>query len=160
MPQSARNSYLETQVLTATPQKLRLMLIEGAIRFARRAQSAWDDNRNEALESLRRCRSIVSELLAAVQPDESELPRLVAGVYVFLFQALTVAQSTGDRRKLDDVLRILDIERETWRQLCNELPDSPAASRESQSEVTAAGEPAISLDPTSEHTSSSISLDA
>ena len=35
MQQPAHESYLEAQVMTATPQKLRLMLIEGAIRFAR-----------------------------------------------------------------------------------------------------------------------------
>ena len=39
------NAYLEVQVLTATPQRLRLMLIAGAIRWARQALSCWDADR-------------------------------------------------------------------------------------------------------------------
>ena len=37
-----RDAYLETQVLTATPQRLRLMLIEGAIRKITAAQAAHE----------------------------------------------------------------------------------------------------------------------
>ena len=36
---SPRDAYLETEVTTATPQRLRLMLIEAAIRRARAAQA-------------------------------------------------------------------------------------------------------------------------
>ena len=35
MNKNARNVYLETEIATATAQKLRLTLIEGGLRFAR-----------------------------------------------------------------------------------------------------------------------------
>lgn len=46
MLSSTSDAYLETQVLTATPQHLRLMLIEGAIRHiiplrSRSAKATW-----------------------------------------------------------------------------------------------------------------------
>ena len=118
--------YLEAQVMTATPQKLRLMLIEGAIRFARQTIQQWAVNQNEeALESLIRCRSIVSELLAGVRTEESDLTRQVASVYVFLFRTLTEAQLRRDRQKVEEVIRVLEVECETWRLVCEKLPGKP-----------------------------------
>jgi flagellar protein FliS len=107
--------YLEAQVMTATPQKLRLMLIEGAIRFARQALELWERNRNEdALESLIRCQEI-----------HSELTRKVAGVYLFLYRCLTQAQLRRDRKPVEDTIAVLEIERQTWRMVCDRLPDAP-----------------------------------
>ena len=70
MNHQAREAYIEDQILTATPQKLRLMLIEGAIRFAKRTLLHWENRDNEqALESIIRCRNIVSELLSSIRVD-------------------------------------------------------------------------------------------
>jgi flagellar protein FliS len=121
-----REIYLETQVQTATPQKLRLMLIEGALRFARRTQAQWRGGEiDAALESLIRSRDIVSELIAGVQTDASPLARQVGSLYVYLFSALTEAQQTRDEHQLAGVIRVLEEERETWRQVCEQLPDRP-----------------------------------
>ena len=129
----AHSAYLETQVATAPPQKLRLMLIEGAIRFARQTQEHWLKRDFEAaLESLIRCREIVSELIAGVNADASPLARRVCGIYIFLFSTLTEAQLTRDANQLASAIRILEEERETWRQICEQLPDGPAAAAPTQ----------------------------
>lgn len=121
-----REIYLETQVQTATLQKLRLMLIEGALRFARRTQSLWHaGDCDAALESLIRTRDIISELIAGVQTSASPLARQVHGLYVYQFSALTEAQQTRDEHQLAGVIRVLEEERETWRQVCEQLPDCP-----------------------------------
>ena len=126
MPTDACEIYLETQVQTATPQKLRLMLIEGALRFARRTQAGWSAGRiDEALESLIRTRDIISELMAGVEPDASPLTRQVNGLYTYLFSALTEAGQTRDEHQLAAVIRVLEEERETWQQLCERMPDRP-----------------------------------
>jgi flagellar protein FliS len=118
--------YLHAQVMSATPQKLRLMLIEGAIRFARQALSSWEQNHNEqATDWLTRCRNIISELLASIRLDQSSLTRSVAGVYLFLFRSLTEGQLQKDRRKIEEAISVLEIERETWRMVCDKLPDAP-----------------------------------
>jgi flagellar secretion chaperone FliS len=126
MTREVQQTYLETQITTATPQRLRLLLIEGAIRFARQTQEHWCTGQDEAaLESLIRCRDIVSELLSGVHLDDSPLARQVGALYGYLFSALTEAQQTRDATLLAAVIRVLNEERETWRQVCEQLPDRP-----------------------------------
>ncbi|HEX5104731.1 MAG TPA: flagellar export chaperone FliS [Pirellulaceae bacterium] len=123
---SPRDTYLETQITTATPQRLRLMLIEAAIREAKRTAEHWRINHNdEALETLIRCRAIVGELIAGVSDAQSPLARRVLGLYGFLFTSLTEAQLTRDAARLDAVVRILEEESQTWRQVCTSPPDLP-----------------------------------
>src|SRR5687768_4718761 len=118
------DAYLETQVMTATPQRLRLMLIEGAIRLARQTAEYWRVERNEeALESLIRCRAIISELIAGVKADQSPLARRVVSVYLFLFTTLTEAQLTRDAAKLESAIRVLSEDRQTWSQVCQQLAE-------------------------------------
>ena len=67
MPASARNHYLETEVLTATPQKLHLLLIEAAMRFAERARRHWrDGNREKAFQSLILAQEAVAKMLSGL----------------------------------------------------------------------------------------------
>jgi flagellar protein FliS len=148
---NARDAYLEAQVMTATPQKLRLMLIDGAIRLAREAVRCWEAAKNEeAFEAIQRCRGIVAELLASVKPDDSTLASRVAEVYAFLFQTLTEAQLRRDPEKLEGAVAVLEVERETWRQVCEQMPEAPNPALREQNkprEVTAAGMPAIPPPP-------------
>jgi flagellar protein FliS len=122
MDTAARDTYLMTQVMTAAPQKLQLMLIDGAIRFANQVRSHWQSGENEqAFEALVRCRQVVTELIAGVKPDGSDLTRKVRSVYAYLFRTLTEAQWEHNVQKIDNVLSILDVERQTWRQVCEQL---------------------------------------
>lgn len=120
--------YLEMQVNSATPQRLRLMLIEAALRHARRAAELWSEGQFDvALESIIRCREIVGELIAGIDQDASPLASQVACVYVFLYSSLVEIQQTRDVHRLAAIVRVLSEERETWRQLCEQLPDRIAA---------------------------------
>jgi flagellar protein FliS len=120
-------TYLESQVMTATPQRLRLMLIDGAIRFARQAIQFWGDDgaAPESIEAVVRCRAVISELLSSVREDGTELPKQVAGIYLFLFQNLTEAQLNRDVEKVEETVRVLEVERETWTQVCEQFPEAP-----------------------------------
>lgn len=118
--------YLESQVMTAAPQKLRLLLIEGAIRHAYQTLELWALNEPErATESLIRCRAIVRELLSGVRIEESELTRKVAAVYLFLLKSLTEAQLKRDSTCVTDTIKVLEVERETWRLVCEKMPNAP-----------------------------------
>ncbi len=123
MNQSARDNYLVTEVMTATPQKLQLMLIEAALRMAERGRSKWREGDDlQAAESLSRAQQIVGELLASLDRD-SDLPmvRRVAAIYLYLFRTLMEASHAHDEVKLADAVRVLEEERETWRQVCEKL---------------------------------------
>lgn len=120
---TVRDNYLRTEVMTATPQKLQLMLIEAALRFGHQAQLAWDESRDDAAtEALVRSQQIVTELLCGLNPDgDPELIRRAASVYLFIFRSLTTAQMQRDARRLADALRVLEEERDTWREVCDKL---------------------------------------
>jgi flagellar protein FliS len=148
MTREAHETYLETQITTATPQQLRLMLIDGAIRFARQTQDQWRMQQQEAaLESLIRCREIVSELIAGVRPDESPLAQQVTALYGYLFSALTEAQQTRDATQLAAVIRVLEDDRETWRQVCEQLAERPVPAPNAAFPVREEVAPAIVASP-------------
>jgi flagellar protein FliS len=129
MDLSARDTYLETQVNTATPQRLRLMLIEGALRQAQAAQAAWQAAQPEqAAEALIRCRDIISELLSGITPGDTPVVRQTLGIYAYLFSALTEVQQSRDAHQLAGIVRVLDEERQTWQEVCLALPHRVVAS--------------------------------
>jgi flagellar secretion chaperone FliS len=123
MHSSAHDSYLVTEVTTAPPQKLQLMLIEAAIRFAQRARLKWQSGENDqALEALVRAQRILGEMLSSLDREvDPGLVGKVASVYLFVFRRLVAANAKRDQQDLDDAIRVLEVERETWRLVCEKL---------------------------------------
>ncbi len=123
MATSAREEYLTTEVMTATPQKLQLMLIDAAIRSAERGKKYLQDDDNEkACEEILHAQEIVGEMLGGLNEEVApDLVKKVASVYLFVFRSLMEASHERDGEKLDKALRVLQTERETWRQVCLDL---------------------------------------
>ncbi len=122
----AGHAYLETQINTATPQRLRLMLIDGALRKAKEAaEASAGTNPGAAQEPLSRCRSIVAELIAGIRAGSSPLADQVLDIYLFLFQELTEAQLRQDMARVGGVIRVLEEERITWQEVCLTLTERP-----------------------------------
>jgi flagellar protein FliS len=126
----ARDNYLFAEVRTATPQKLQLLLIDAALMSANRARQFWQDGNNErATEALINAQALVSEMLAGISPDVGgELAQSVSAVYEFIFRSLVKAGARRDEKSLGDAIRILEIERETWRRLCDKIASDPPAA--------------------------------
>jgi flagellar protein FliS len=124
--------YLETQINTASPQKLRLMLIEGGIRYAQLALDHWEQGRSEdGLAAVQRCRSIIEELIGGIRADGSALTRQVLDIYTFLYNTLNDVEWQRDVARLADVISVLLEERETWQQVCLAVTGTPQAAPES-----------------------------
>ena len=123
MQPSVPDSYLETEVLTATPQKRQLMLIDACVRYIERTRHYWRAEQNEAAcESLIRAQQIVTELIAALDHEvDPKLTGRVASLYVFVFRALVDSSLKRDEAKLDDALRVLAPQREAWEGVCQKL---------------------------------------
>src|SRR5262245_11842083 len=117
------NPYLASEVLTATPQKRHLLLLEAASRFARQGRDLYRQKRTvEARRSIARSQNIVAEMACALDPGPAvDLVRKVAGLYRFILDGLAAAALADDERRLDESLRLLEHECETWRQLCARL---------------------------------------
>ncbi|MCH7812584.1 MAG: flagellar export chaperone FliS [Planctomycetes bacterium] len=110
------NPYLRNSVLTASPEQLQLMLYDGAIRFARQGKDALVANDFEtSYERLSRAQAIIIEMEAGLRHEVNpELCERMAAIYGFLYRKLVEASVRKDPSAIDDALKILDIERETW----------------------------------------------
>lgn len=137
-------SYLETEVLTATPQKLQLMMINGAIRFAYQAQQLRDQHEREAAwEKLLRCREIIALILCNLKPEGGQVIKEVAGIYTFLFQELTDLHAQDEYHRLDGVLKVLEEERQTWEEICRVMPEAPERPSDEEREITSSDAEAL-----------------
>lgn len=110
------NAYLRTKVMTAGPEELRLMLLDGAIKFLRQGREGIDRKDWEAVfDGFSKCRNIVLELLNSMRPDiDPDLCARVTSLYTFLFTQLVEAGFEKDIVKTDKILGMLEYERETW----------------------------------------------
>ena len=141
MQAAAREQYLAAEVMTAPPQKLQLLLIEGAMRFCNLALAKWEQGENEcAGDALTRAQGVVTELIAGVRPEhDRELARKAASVYLYLFRTLVDAHLHHDAGKVRDALRVLEIERGTWQEVCRRLA-SAAPTAAAADDYTPLGE--------------------
>ena len=114
------NHYLETTISTAPPARLRLMLIERAIGLTEILQHRWSETASgdgwdaQAL----RLNDILTELLAGITGNDSELAKQVSDIYVFLIRLLHQAATQRRAAAMAEMKRVLETEAETWRQVC------------------------------------------
>ena len=132
------NAYLRTKVLTASPEELRLMLLDGAIKFARQGREGLAVRDFEAsYNGISQSRDIVLELITSIKPEhDPELCERVKAVYTFMYSEMVAASMEKNIPKLDSVIKLLEYERETWSMLMDQLaserggstvaPNSPA----------------------------------
>jgi flagellar protein FliS len=127
---TAQNShYLESKVLTASPQRLHLMLVDGALRFGRQAEDGLQNGDPAAAAApLLRVLDIVGELLAGARAHKTELNARRADFYWFLFRRTSQAKIHGDAAMLAEVLRLLEYERQTWQMVCDKMERTSPAS--------------------------------
>lgn len=115
-PADTTNAYLQSKVFSARPEELRLMLIEGALKFAHQARRGIETGDHELMyEGFTQCRAIVLELMTSIDSDAAgEVGEKVKGVLSFMYTELIQARRDKDLPRLDKVIGLLDYERETW----------------------------------------------
>ena len=123
MYQKARENYIQGDVFTATPQKLQLLLIEAAMKNIHRTKQAWLDERfDDGFDSLSRAQDIVAEILCSLDVEGNPaIAKKLASIYIFIFRRLAEGGMEHSQEKLDDALRILSSERETWKLVCDKF---------------------------------------
>ena len=115
--------YLKNAVMTATPERLQLMLYDGAIRFAAQGLEALrNKDREGAFNALERAQRIVLELGNGLRREVNpELADQMAALYSFIYRRLVDANMQQDEQAIDDALSILRHQRETWLMLMEKL---------------------------------------
>ncbi len=137
-PQGAQN-YLRTQVLTATPEQLQMMLYDGAIRFAEQARPALAARNWEAsYNAISRAQKIITELTSSLRHDIApELCGRLASIYNFIYRKLVEANVEHKTEALDEAIKILKFPRETWEMLLKQLGRQKAADAARKLDVPA-----------------------
>lgn len=123
MVDPAANPYLRDAVLTATPEQLHLMLYDGAIRNATQAREAiLRKDYETSYEKLTRAQHIILEMHKGLNFEvNAELCGRMAATYNFLYRKLLDANIHRNVQDIDDALRVLRIERETWQMLVEKV---------------------------------------
>ncbi len=108
--------YLESQILTASPEQLVVILYDGAIRFCRRAEDAFTQSRSdEAGELLIRAQRVVLELVCALRPESNpDIVKNLGGLYAFVYEQLVWANVERDVKRIRDAVSVLETLREGW----------------------------------------------
>ncbi len=117
------SGYLEATVRSASPARLRLMLIEGAGETAARLIASWQAQQSlGANEHSLKLLDLLTELLSGVTGGttvaEQQLCAKIADLYVFLAKHLVAAEQSSDCGAIDEIKRVLAAEAETWRAVC------------------------------------------
>jgi len=99
------------------------MLLDGALRFGRQTQEAWE-NDSEAANAdqfLTRMINIVEELTLGTGTGTEICSKTMSEQYAFVYRELTFSQINRDRDKLYSCLQLLAYQRETWKLACEKL---------------------------------------
>ena len=141
MSNTNANAYLRTKVMTASPGELRLMLLDGALRFAQLMRDGLENTDHEKIyEGSSNCRAIVTELITSLKPEvDPKLCERLNSIYTYIYSRLVEAMSEKSIEILDEVLGLLEYERETWSMLLENLASSGATESPVDAPVAAAG---------------------
>lgn len=133
--ENASSQYLQNAVMTASPEQLHLMLYDGAIRFTRQAiEAIGNRDWEKAFHAFTRTQKIILEMNAALNYKiDAELCKRTAGLYNFMYRKLVEASVQRDAAIAEEVLHLLEYQRETWVMLIDKLRqersgENPAAS--------------------------------
>lgn len=140
------SAYLRTKVMSASREELRLMLLDGALKFAHQGREGLvKKNYEQSFAGISQCRDIVTELLTTIKPEyDPALCERVRSLYAFMYSQLVEASMERDLQKLDNVIKLLAFERETWVLLMEKLREERAKGTGQPlklAEPAAAGQP-------------------
>ena len=117
-------SYVATRVLTAPPQVLVLMLMDGVLREVARALQVdlkAPGGRERLHRALTRAQDFLRELMLALDHQQGgELAARLTALYLFCQERLIEANVKANPRLAADAVRVLVPIREGWAALCAE----------------------------------------
>lgn len=110
------NQYLMSQVETAPPEKLMLMLFDGMLRFTRQAMDALDAGDIAAANTfVKKTQNILKELMITMDMKKGgQITRNLFDLYEFYHHQLMTAVFRKDRTIIEEVHDALREWRETW----------------------------------------------
>ena len=125
------SQYLQTQVQTAAPGDLILLLYNGAIRFLNRARVAMDEQDIEVTHvNLIKAENIILELSHALDLSVASVSANLSRVYDYMYRRLVEANINKDPQIVDEVAGLMRELLSAWEQAIqqNQTTIKPAGS--------------------------------
>jgi flagellar secretion chaperone FliS len=109
------SAYKQTSIATASPDKLLLMLYDGAIRFLIQARVAMEQRNYEAANKwLQKLQDIILELNISLDMKQGEVALNLRKLYEFYEKEVLMANVEKNIERLQPVEDFLRSFRETW----------------------------------------------
>jgi flagellar secretion chaperone FliS len=123
MSQKPVNPYLKTKIMTASPEELRLMLYDGALKFCRQAKVSLEKKSyEESYNNLMRAQKIVLELSTSLNHNaDPQLCQRLSALYTYVYRLLVDANMKRETAIVDEAIKLIEYERETWQMLMKKL---------------------------------------
>ncbi|MFW5856672.1 MAG: flagellar export chaperone FliS [Planctomycetota bacterium] len=140
MVQNGHTEYMKTQILTASKERLVLMLFDGALRFCEQGKKGWaEDDLERAHTGMVRAQDILLELLYALDKEQGgKIADNLAQLYTFCYRHLVEANMEKSNEKVDEVIGVLHNLREAWSEAMDKAgaPEKADAAPAPQAEAS------------------------
>jgi len=119
------DEYLQARVMTASPWRLHLMVIDEMLKHARRAREAiLQKNFETSHQETTKAREFLTEVLSGVRDDISpELGRNVKEYFLHIQKYLFLADMQQNADAATRAIELIEGYRETWIELQNHLAE-------------------------------------
>lgn len=124
-------AYLATQVETTTQGELLIMLYDAAIKFLKRAKIEID-NKDFAKKGIyiSKAMAIIHELMESLNKEKGgEITPKLGQLYMFCTSHLIKANIRLDKKKIDEVIQILDGLRSAYAQIIPEVEGKTSSAK-------------------------------
>lgn len=108
--------YLRDEIQNASPQKLIILLYDGAIKALEDSKSLIEDKDPfQFTQKITKAQSIIAELIGALKVDLfPELVINLSKLYEYMYQQLVKANLEKSSEKIDQVIELMRGLRESW----------------------------------------------
>lgn len=114
---NAYNAYKNNSVNYASKEQLLLMLLDGAVKFAKMARQAiLDKDIKKSHENLIKTQDIFTELMITIDQNAGEWAVNMYKIYDFIKEKLFEANLKKDVKVLDEVMPLIEEVRNTWQE--------------------------------------------
>ncbi|MCW2754245.1 MAG: fliS [Marmoricola sp.] len=127
MMTTARATYMDASVATASPARLLVMLFDRLVLDVQRGLEAQHRrDLEEVHRQLTHAQKIVLELRLSLKPDEFDGGARLDSLYAFLYRRLIEANVRKDAAIIDECLGLVSVLADTWREAALESAGNPA----------------------------------
>lgn len=114
-----------------------MMLFDGALRFCEQGRLALEKKDFEhSHQALTSAQAIVNQLICALKPEVMpDLCNKLKGLYAFAYRRLVDANLTHKLQSLDEAIKVLKYQRQTWALLMDQLSKTKAAAAASKLDI-------------------------